>query len=497
MSTTLPRPDPTPADRAGRPSLGRSIDRLLDRIGARSGAALVVDGLEALALRVAAARTATRQLDLQYYAWHADVTGLLLAREVLQAADRGVQVRLLLDDSGVLADDSAVSDLALMGAHPRIEVRLFNTHRWRGWGRFGFLLEFLLGGGNLNRRMHNKAWIADRRLAMVGGRNIGNEYFDAAGDFNFRDLDIAIAGQSAEQAQGVFERYWHHRLAMPATGCDGHHPDPAELDALRERLELNLARGEAQPYLRRLDASLEAGDILTGEGGLLPADHDLRVAADPPEKAAGEEEEADKLVHAVAGALDGAKREALLISPYFVPGEGGTEAIIRLVRQGVRVVVVTNSLAATDVVAVHGGYARYRRKLLKAGVEIHELKRSGEEDGGVLGSKGASLHTKAFAIDGRLIFVGSFNLDPRSANLNTEMGAFVRQSRLARRLREEQARLADPARSYRVLLKGGKMCWQDIGRTGKRRRQWGEPDASWRRRFLAQIVKWLPVESQL
>ncbi|MDT8261645.1 phospholipase D-like domain-containing protein, partial [Roseomonas sp. DSM 102946] len=195
--------------------------------------------------------------------------------------------------------------------------------------------------------------------------------------------------------------------------------------------------------------------------------------------------------------LQGTEREAMLISPYFVPGEAGAAALIGLLRRGVRVRVITNSLAATDVVAVHGGYSRYRRRLLKAGLELYELKRSGREDAGVLGSKGASLHTKAFVLDREQLFVGSFNLDPRSANLNTEMGAFIRHPELAERLRREFRRLSSPQRSYHLSLRRGLMVWTDERPDGRRRVQHKEPDASWQRRLLAQLVRWLPVESQL
>ncbi|PZR13077.1 MAG: phospholipase D family protein [Azospirillum brasilense] len=480
-----------PRWRSARPTLDQAVDEALRRIGADTGTTLVANGLEAFGLRAASARAATRSLDLQYYAWHDGITGRLLAREILHAADRGVSVRLLLDDSCVLDDQSAAPLLCRLGAdHPGIEVRIFNAHRWRFLGKFGFGLELLLSRGQLNHRMHNKSWIADGRLAILGGRNIGDEYFDASGSFNFRDLDIAVAGGASQQALAQFERYWNHRLARRGQCCD----TPESLDALRRRLDADARSAEAQPYLERVRASLER-DILHGYASLLPT-QDVEVAADPPDKATGEEVPG-RLVTAIDAALRGTEREALLISPYFVPGEAGAEALTGMLRRGVRVRVITNSLAATDVVAVHGGYSRYRRRLLKEGLEIYELKRSGREDAGVLGSKGASLHTKAFVLDREQLFVGSFNLDPRSANLNTEMGAFVRNADLAERLRREFRRLSSPQRSYHLGLRRGLMVWIDERPDGRRRVQHKEPDASWRRRLLAQLVRWLPVESQL
>ena len=195
--------------------------------------------------------------------------------------------------------------------------------------------------------------------------------------------------------------------------------------------------------------------------------------------------------------MRGARREALLISPYFVPGKAGLELLLSLVRRGVRVSVVTNSLAATDVVAVHGGYARYRRQLLEAGVEIFELKPSGGEPASMFGSRGASLHTKALAVDDGLVCVGSFNLDPRSAALNTEMGIFADHPALAQALRAEHVRLADPVRSWRVTLDQGRLAWIDCDARGPRRTLSKEPGASLQRRILAGLVRLLPIEEQL
>jgi putative cardiolipin synthase len=194
--------------------------------------------------------------------------------------------------------------------------------------------------------------------------------------------------------------------------------------------------------------------------------------------------------------MGSAHKRVLLISPYFVPGRRGTRFLIALVRRGVAVSILTNSLAATDVLAVHGGYARYRRRLLRVGVKLHELKRGGQEGRSLFGSGGANLHTKAFAIDGELTFVGSFNLDPRSANLNTEMGTFVQDARLARRLHAEYDRVTDPSRSWTVNLEDGRLAWRsDV--SGQALLLHGEPDTTLTRRFLARLLGWLPIEPQL
>jgi cardiolipin synthase C len=490
---------PSALEGRGTTTLDQAVDAVTARIGAATGVALLVQGTEAFAVRAAAARAAGRSLDLQYYLWHGDLTGGLLAQEVLQAADRGVRVRMLLDDVFALGQERAI---AALDAHPQIEVRLFNGTRWRAFGWLGYALEMLLGGWHLNRRMHNKAWIADGRVAIAGGRNLADEYFDAAEEFNFRDLDMLLAGRAVTQATAVFERYWRSPFARPARDLSPAGNARGALATLRRRL---LAAAEAPAARRFLARSPEGSRLSTCLDKRLVAvpEGAIRVVADPPEKAKRglgarrRARAAGGIGPEAADALRLAQREALLVSPYFVPGAAGLELLAALVRRGVRVSVVTNSLAATDVVAVHGGYAGYRRTLLEAGVELFELKRSGDEATSLFGSRGASLHTKAFVVDGARVCVGSFNLDPRSAALNTEMGIFADSPELARELKAEHERLAHPARSWRVSLADGRLCWSAQDALGRLATSWHEPDASLSRRVLAGLIHLLPVEAQL
>ena len=462
-----------------------------------SGVALISEGLTAFAARVAALRAATTSADLQYYAWHGDLTGRLLAREVIHAADRGVAVRLLLDDMYAIGRERV---LAAMDSHPRIQVRLFNATAWRRFGPPGLVLEMLFGGWHLDHRMHNKAWIVDGTCAIAGGRNIGDEYFDASGLFNFRDLDLALRGAPVQAMQRIFESYWSHPLARPLRRISRAAYRRRALRKLARQLDDAWADPQARPFFDRLATTPLVTRVLNGAPGstmvALP-DGAIRVMADPPGKATGRVPAAECLAPAIHAALHGAEREALIISPYFVPGVEGAAQIEAMARRGVRVSVVTNSLAATDVVAVHGGYARYRERLLAAGVELHELKPSGEEGHSVFGSRGASLHTKAFAIDGRLAFVGSFNLDQRSIALNTEMGTFIEDARVAAWLRAEHERLIGPACSWRVrLTAGGGLEWhaEEAGQAVAVHR---EPDTTLGMRILARMLRWLPIESRL
>jgi putative cardiolipin synthase len=464
-----------------------------------NGVSVVADGRQAFALRAAATRAASRSLDLQYYAWHSDLTGRLLACEALRAADRGVQVRILLDDMFAFGKERTLSAL---GTHPCIEVRLFNGTRWRRFGRLGFALELLLGGKHLNHRMHNKAWIVDGQIAVAGGRNIGDEYFDAAETFNFRDLDLVVTGTTARSVADAFERYWSSPLARCASKLSSAYDAKGGLPALREVLEAATCEPAARAFLEACPDNASLLEDL--ERRLVPvAKQATRVVADPPRKAKRglgarrRARAAGGIGPEVADALRKARHKALLISPYFVPGKAGLDLLLNLVHRGVRVSVVTNSLAATDVVAVHGGYARYRRRLLEAGVELFELKPSGSEPTSILGSQGASLHTKAFAVDDALVCVGSFNLDPRSTALNTEMGIFAEHPALARSVITEHARLADPSRSWRVKLEQGRLTWSDCDSDARRRVVSSEPGASLQRRILTRLIRLLPIEEHL
>ncbi|MCW8085441.1 phospholipase D family protein [Sabulicella glaciei] len=464
----------------------------------RTHVSVLRTGLMAFAARVKAARGAEKRLDLLYYIWRNDLTGRLLAREVLRVAERGVRVRMLLDDMYAIGRER---HLAALDAHPMIEVRLFNATRWRRLGVLGLLLEMLLGGWHLNRRMHNKAWLVDGCVAICGGRNIGDEYFDAGGQFNFSDLDLAMAGPAAAQAQHVFERYWNHELARKVTSVtQAPFRLRGGLRGLAARLDAACALPAAKPYYDELAADPEVARVLSDAEervGALVGGNAIQVVADPPEKALGRAGEEECVSHGILDLLRGARKEALLISPYFVPGEEGALVLEGLARQGVRISVITNSLAATDVVAVHGGYSRYRARLLRAGIALHELKASGAAGVSVFGSRGASLHTKAVLVDGERAFVGSFNLDPRSIALNTEMGVMIRHPDVARELHAEHGRLAGPAWSWTVTLDEAEhLVWsseQDDAPVHLRK----EPGASLRRRFLAGLVRLLPVESQL
>ncbi|MBQ4853161.1 phospholipase D family protein [Rhodanobacter sp. B2A1Ga4] len=481
-STALPpQPAQTPIDRELAPYLAAHPGE--------TAATLLPEGLDAFAARAASARLAGRSLDLQYYMWHDDLVGHLLAREVYAAAERGVRVRLLLDDINTKGLDPA---LLALDAHPNIEVRLYNPFRNRSgvWR----LLEMVQRFFSVNHRMHNKAWIADGRVALVGGRNIGNEYFDADRSVNFRDLDMLLLGPAVADASAIFDDFWNSRAAVPIEALNPQ--TPQRLHQLMAGFTHESSGPEARVYLSRVAASPSAQRLVNHD--LSPHwSTNITVASDPPLKTKSADR-SDWLQPRLATHLGGVHGEVLLISPYFVPGRKGTATLLGLVRGGTRVGVVTNSLAANDVPAVHSGYERYRRQLLNGGVSLFEIRRHGPvTTHGLFGSSGASLHTKAFVIDGTRGFVGSFNLDPRSANLNTEMGVLFDDPGLARDLRQEYLRLAAPALSYQ-LRRGadGSPQWLDHTTQPPQVLE-HEPDTGWWQRAVTRVISWLPIESQL
>jgi putative cardiolipin synthase len=480
---------------AGGAELDQRLDTPLAEHPGQSGLRLVPSGLDAFALRALSARAAARSIDVQYYIWHNDLTGRALAAELLAAADRGVRVRMLLDDLDARSKDLA---LATLDQHENIEIRLFNAFHSRGSGALGTVAQFA-SRTDLNHRMHNKAWIVDGRIAMVGGRNIGDEYYGASDSVNFRDLDVAIVGDAVAQAGAVFDRYWNSAQVTPISAFEADRGATGGLPEVREKLAAAMAAAAETPYGKRLRESDEVARIVAGRNQFHWTDA-ATVIADAPEKAAGEPGD-QSMLNRLHAELDSAQRSATLISPYFVPGKAGAEFLGGLEKRGVAVSVLTNSLAANDVVSVHAGYRRYRKGLLEDGVEFHELRPdlsagAKEHESSAFGSRGASLHTKAFLVDDERCFVGSFNLDPRSAMINTEMGIVIRDAAFTADLRAEFSRLTAPERSYQVTLENGKIWWTGVDKNGPVRFD-SEPEVGLLKRMSVGLIGLLPIESQL
>lgn len=455
----------------------------------QSGFHLISTGTEAYAARAYSAQAADKTLDIQTYIWHADMTGKMLALQALRAADRGVRVRILVDDLDARANNNG---FAALDAHPSIEVRLYNPMASRS-GSLSKAGEFATGFGRLNHRMHNKSWIADNRIALVGGRNLGDEYFDADDGINFVDLGLLMAGPVVTQASDNFDRFWNSVSNYPIAQLAPHAVSEDALAQLRGVLDGAANELRSSPYAQQLREDAQVQHLLQGETRLHWSTRWTFVSDDPMKARLPMAERSDVL-KVLVPAMRASQHQLRLISPYFVPGEMGTQSLVDGVGNGREVLILTNSLAANDVAAVHGGYMEYRPVLLRGGVRLWELKPTGNKPSkfSMGGSSGSSLHTKAMIMDADTVFVGSYNMDPRSTSLNTEQGVLVSHPLLAQELTRIFDRQTAPQRAWEVTLDDKGTVWTDGTQTYRK-----EPDATTSRRFMAWLMKVLPVESQL
>ncbi|KXU92421.1 phospholipase [Caballeronia megalochromosomata] len=459
---------------------------------------LLPDGTDALIARVILSETADRTLDLQYYIWHDDLTGREMAASVMRAADRGVRVRLLLDDLGTNADDQFLLALA---SHPNVQVRLFNPVANRTFKKLGSAVEFF----RVNRRMHNKALIADNQAAILGGRNIGDEYFGASSTVAFGDLDVLVHGPVVREVSSAFDLYWNSDAAYPIDELMRRHADPDALAGYRAKLDAYLLSESHSPYVaqvrERLASVIQQRDTEFSWGkATLLYDDPAKITRAPGDT------EGHLMSQFKALNLDPDK-EMLIVSPYFVPRKEGVRWLRSMTSRGVRVTVLTNSLAATDVAAVHAGYQRYRKDMLEAGVQLYELKPVASTDSdkstkkSTFGSSKASLHAKTYVFDRTRIFIGSMNLDPRSVQLNTEIGVYCESEPAAAQVADGIGRNIDRI-AWRVELRDDgngstRMVWIDTDANGNTTELDSEPDVSALKRAGIWMLGILPIESQL
>ena len=425
-----------------------------------SGFRLLEDALDALTVRASLADAARATLDIQYYIAHDGLTTRLLVHRILEAADRGVQVRILLDDLTSHGQDARLTALA---AHENIQVRFFNavpSGRHSVLARAVFLLTNI---ERMHRRMHNKLWLVDGAVGITGGRNLGDEYYGASEDMNFSDLDLLVAGPLVTDMQRSFDEYWSSPYAVDAHVLSRLQPSVDEVSAWRLRLRdrLRLSIRERPGYVSRLRQRYENRSVGDVAAGLCWASGE--VLADAPDKiGTPERPPVEELMYGrLLDEIDKVQHDFVLVSPYFVPGQEGIELIRSLTARGVKVRVLTNSLAATDLPLVHGGYTLYREALLDAGVDLYEMRARHLVRSKVARLRAmSSLHTKALVFDQQSAFVGTFNMDPRSAFWNTEIGVLVQDEQLAGQIRTLAFRGMDTEISYRVLRdEQGRLRW--------------------------------------
>jgi putative cardiolipin synthase len=469
-------------------ALGRAITPRAQAHPGMSGIFALPDAREAFAARMLLARSAERTLDVQYYIWRRDTTGILLLEALHEAADRGVRVRLLLDDNGTSGLDS---ELAALDLHPNFEVRLFNPFRVRSAKWLGYVTDF----SRANRRMHNKSFTADNQATIVGGRNVGDEYFGATDGVLFSDLDVLAGGPVVQQLSLDFDRYWSSDSSYPVAQILPPVP-PSRMDALAAQSRSLAHEAHAAAYMAAVRELPVLRDLVEAKLALQWAP--TRMVSDDPAKGLGQASDHSLMLRQLADILGKPTSHVDLVSPYFVPTAQGVDAFVALRERGVTVRVLTNALEATDVPAVHAGYAKRRQRLLRAGVELYELRRQAAHDEakmdtGIFGSSGSSLHAKTFAVDAQHVFVGSFNFDPRSVHLNTEQGFVIDSPELARQV---DAAFEGPvvAQSYTVKLDAnGALYWtEQVG--GQTVRHTTEPGTTWWKRASVVLLSWLPIE---
>ncbi len=492
LAFPLPSLTTRPTGDAARPAptgiLAEKTRELANEHPGLSGIYLLRQADAAFAARMALARKATDTIDAQYYIWHRDLTGLLLLDELKAAANRGVMVRLLLDDNGVTGLDEILSELH---THPNVQVRLYNPFTVRRFKHLGYGFDFF----RLNHRMHNKSFTVDGRATIGGGRNIGDEYFGTAEGPNFVDLDILLIGASVEEVTDDFADYWNSASAYPIDLLVDASGDRSS--ALENAVEAMIADPRFERYRAEIEQNDTVRNLLSGGPELDWAE--THMVSDPPTKTRRRLDERELLVGQLTQLTGVIENRLDIVSPYFVPGDRGTEYFIELARRGVGVRILTNAQEATDVIPVHAGYAKYRYRLLEGGVQLFELKagkipKTSRSDIGPFGSSGASLHAKTFAVDGTRFYVGSFNFDPRSVMLNTEMGFIVNSTRTTQGIHDwfDTAILDD---AYALSLDdNGDIEWRERRSDGIEIIHRHDPHTTRASRAAVKGIGWLPIQ---
>ncbi len=491
--TSVPFDYPKTASEAIPPlettALGQELIEWRQVHGEKSGFVPLEYGIDALGARLALMEAARSSIDAQYFLLKPDQAGELFLGKLLRAADRGVRVRLLLDDIFTPRMDSA---LAQLSTHPNVEVRLFNPLSRQSPQIWNFILDFR----RVNRRMHNKTFIVDGSIAIMGGRNIAEEYFELKPQQDFDDLEVMMIGDLVPEVSRSFDTYWNSQLSVPMEAF-GAATREERLGVWRERMAAVVSGERPSAYAaavgRPLLAQIDSGEIVPK-----PAPAELFYDTPDKLKVSRHDTEQRILANELMRRFNEAEEEILVITPYFVPQKDGMAWIRDILANGTRVTVITNSLASNNHTAAHSGYARYRRQLLEAGVHLRELKvaASAQAEGRNVNPDSVTLHTKAAVIDGKQLFIGSLNFDPRSVALNTEVGLFIDSEEIAGDYLAE-VHGALPRYTYQLQLdENSRLRWHyQYGNTAKVYTR--EPETGFWKRFMAGFYRLLPIESQL
>jgi putative cardiolipin synthase len=497
-SAAYAHPEQTQISQAFAPAAaahsGRSAFRILSR------------GTDGFTMRIELIHQAEHALDLQYFIYRQDQTGKIITEALLQAADRGVHLRLLVDDGASAPGDGQI---AVLAAHPNIEVRIFNPFSYRGESVALRAMEFAFHHRRLDYRMHNKLLVADNASALIGGRNVGDQYFQIDPQGQYADDDLFVFGPTVQKLSATFDSYWNSALAIPVEALAGGRPSAAQLAAYREVLED--AHRKAQDAGADFMREAASGEPLSGilDGALPVVWAGAQVVCDPPDKMHHHEQgvRGAFAYEPIAQALAEVHTELLMITPYFIPTPHEAQALKDLRQRNVRVGILTNSLESTTEVSAHAGYQRHRTEMLKAGVELHEVRASPENARGSGQSVALSrygnygLHAKLYAFDRSRLFIGSMNFDQRSARLNTEIGLLIDSGELAQQAIARYDAMTQLGSSYEVSLQSdgdgrSHLVWRTSvgGRLIETRR---EPSRNAWRRLQDDFLEVLPIDDEL
>ena len=478
--------------------LAKIITPLKNQNPELTGYHVLYDPLEAIAARINLIEKAQKTLDLQYYIWDNDKIGSLALYKIIEAADRGVKVRLLIDDNNAGKMEGVY--LAL-DQHPNIEVKLFNPYRFRSMRP----LEMVIDLKRINRRMHNKTFTADNQISLIGGRNMSNQYYNVSDSYQFSDVDVMLVGQAVDDITHSFDEYWNHNYAYPVRNIVNHNKYNLRYESLKEQLSQHYHEITVQNYLNLSNRTQDFEQWLN---------HNIQldwvkaeVVKDAPDKIQDKAKKEQHLNFQMVKRLDTPTENVDLISAYFVPQKKGEKKLTQLANDGVHVRVLTNSFKANDVSLVHAFYAKYRENLLKNGVNLYEFLPAVSDENLYANSKEiskkakvslkglsrSSLHAKLMAIDNKQVFIGSFNFDPRSANLNTEIGVIINSPPLANAVHKT---MDDNLKKYAyklVLDSKQNINWLKETPSGIITLR-KEPKMKWWQKAGIKVISWLPIE---
>ena len=479
-------------------TLAQIIQPLQEQHPDLTGYLVLFEPLEALATRLSLIDKAEKRLDLQYYIWDNDKVGSLALHALIRAADRGVKIRLLIDDNNAKSTEGIFLALA---QHPNIEVKLFNPYRFRKYRALDMILDLK----RINRRMHNKSFIADHQVALIGGRNMTNQYYNVSDNYQFSDVDVMLVGTAVKDISHSFDEYWSHEYAYKVQEVVKQSAHHLSYESLKRQLDEHYERVTVQNYLD-LTSNSQAIDSLMSRDIQLDWVK-AEVVKDSPDKIKSKAKKKEHLNFQLIQHLEQPEKNVDLISAYFVPEKKGAKMLTDLAEDGIKVRVLTNSFKANDVAVVHAFYGKYRQNLLEHGVQLYEflpalnkndLDKNTEDLAkkakvSIKGLSRSSLHAKLMALDEKQVFIGSFNFDPRSAYLNTEIGVLLNSPPLAQAVHTTMDENLSKYAYKLVLDANKKITWQ-------RQTPQGpviytkEPRMKWWQRAGIKMLSWLPIE---